>query len=103
MSFAEFVLSVGHEPNAPAKLSPALRALWHDARGDWSVAHALAQEEQGKKGAWVHGYLHRKEGDLENAAYWYVRAGRSLPAGDVTLAQEWEEISRELLGDPVVA
>jgi hypothetical protein len=103
MSFAEFAASVAREPKPPAELNAALTALWHDAKGDWSTAHTFAQEEHGSNGAWVHGYLHRKEGDLENAAYWYSRAGRSLPADYVTLAREWEQITRELLGGAVAA
>jgi hypothetical protein len=103
MSFAEFAASIACEPKPPAELSAALSALWHDGKGDWSLAHTFAQEEHGSSGAWVHGYLHRKEGDLENAAYWYSRAGRSLPPDNVALGEEWEHISRELLGGPVAA
>jgi hypothetical protein len=103
MSFAEFAASVTRDAKPPATLSAALSALWHDARGDWTTAHTFAQEEHGSSGAWVHAYLHRKEGDLNNAAYWYARAGRSLPADDVTLANEWEQIARELLGGPARA
>jgi hypothetical protein len=103
MSFVEFAASIAQGSQPPAGVKEALVALWHDARGDWVVAHTRAQEAGGADGAWVHAYLHRKEGDLENAAYWYVRAGRSRPAEDVTLPQEWEAIARELLGDPAVA
>lgn len=99
MSFAEFAGTIAKDSQPPAGLSEALIALWHDARGEWSVAHTHAQNASGPDGAWVHAYLHRKEGDRANAGYWYVRAGRSRPADDVTLAQEWEAIARELLGD----
>lgn len=99
MSFAEFAASVARDPQPPADLNAALRALWHDARGDWPVAHGLAQEDEGPAGSWVHAYLHRKEGDADNAGYWYAKAGRSKPADDVTLRAEWELIARELLGD----
>jgi hypothetical protein len=44
----------------------------------------------------VHAYLHRKEGDIGNAGYWYSRAGRTLPAPDLTLNAEWTAIAREL-------
>jgi hypothetical protein len=94
MSFAEFRASTTAAAPA-AGLGPALRALWHDARGDWDTAHALAQEGDGADGAWVHAYLHRKEGDEANAGYWYRRAGR--PRASVPLAVEWEEIARALL------
>lgn len=76
-------------------LAPLLAALWWDARGDWARAHELAQSVDTADGAWVHGYLHRKEGDLANADYWYRRAGRVRPA--VPLAAEWAEIAQAML------
>jgi hypothetical protein len=79
----------------PAGLSGALRALLHDARGDWTGAHDAAQSEETPDGAWVHAYLHRKEGDAGNAAYWYRRAGRPFPA--CSLEAEWERIAAGLL------
>lgn len=91
MSFEDFAR--GSVP--PAGAGPALLALWHDARGDWNQAHALAQEDNGRDGAWVHAYLHRKEGDGVNAGYWYARAGRPAASGD--LRAEWEAIARALL------
>ena len=81
----------------PPAAGPALAALWHDAHGDWARAHALSQEDEGASGSWVHAYLHRKEGDLANARYWYARAGRTPPATTVTLDAEREAIVRELL------
>jgi len=98
MSFEEFQQAVARDAVAPAGLSGALRALWHDARGDWDGAHDCAQEDTSRDGAWVHAYLHRKEGDEGNAGYWYARAGRPMPAKDVTLEAEWAAIARELLG-----
>ena len=79
----------------PADLSNALQALWQDANDDWDEAHRLAQKEDDRDGAWVHAYLHRKEGDLSNAAYWYRRAGR-LVSGQ-SLEEEWKEIAEALL------
>src|SRR4051812_28559105 len=102
MSFAEFQASVAREGAPPALESSALRALWHDARGDWDRAHACAQEDESREGAWVHAYLHRKEGDLSNAGYWYRRASRINPPTTLTLADEWTAIARELLGEPAV-
>jgi hypothetical protein len=81
---------------APAGLNSLLRALWCDARGDWSGAHEIAQTVEGRDGAWVHAYLHRKEGDTGNASYWYARAGR--PPSRRPLEDEWEEIATALLG-----
>lgn len=74
----------------PAAMASVLVALWHDARGDWDKAHEVAQDVRDPKGAWVHAYLHRKEGDDSNAAYWYQRAGK--PIARTSLAAEWEAI-----------
>jgi hypothetical protein len=79
----------------PPDVSPPLVALWYDARGDWERAHNVAQDVDDRDGSWVHAYLHRKEGDLGNAAYWYRRA-RYTVATD-SLAAEWERIVAELL------
>lgn len=100
MSFADFEQSLTQEKGPSSGLSVALQALWFDGKGDWTTAHTLAQaaeEREGgvRDGAWVHAYLHRKEGDESNAAYWYVRAGRPVAKGD--LATEWREIAKELL------
>jgi hypothetical protein len=81
----------------PAGLSPALTALWWDARGDWERAHSYAQEDdEAPDGAWVHAYLHRKEGDRGNAGYWYKRAGKSFC--ERSLSEEWLNIVQDLLG-----
>jgi hypothetical protein len=80
----------------PAELSLALVGLWWDAKGDWNRAHESAQQDEGPEGSWVHAYLHRKEEDRGNAAYWYTRAGR--PICREALDVEWLSIARELLG-----
>jgi hypothetical protein len=97
MSFDEFRQSIERDAAPPAGVSLPVQALWHDARGDWDRAHQCAQDEHGRDGSWVHAYLHRKEGDLGNAGYWYSRAGRKMPAQTVTLEAEWEAIARELV------
>src|SRR5271157_1004977 len=79
----------------PAGLTHALAGLWWDAKGDWTRAHESAQRDEGVEGSWVHGYLHRKEGDQDNAAYWYSRAGK-LVCGE-PLDAEWLSILRVLL------
>ena len=79
----------------PDGLPQTILALWHDARGDWEAAHHVAQEIDGPDGAWIHAYLHRKEGDLGNADYWYHRAGR--PAASGPLDAEWTAIASALL------
>jgi hypothetical protein len=95
MSFDEFQQAIGAAVAPPAGLGLPLEALWHDARGDWPRAHECAQRAPGPDGAWVHAYLHRKEGDEANAAYWYARSGRAQPA--MTPGVEWESIVRVLL------
>jgi hypothetical protein len=79
----------------PAGAGLALQALWWDARGDWAKAHHCAQEQDDAAGAWVHGYLHRKEGDAANAGYWYRRAGK--PAATGPLEAEWRAIAEAVL------
>jgi len=81
----------------PSELSPALAGLWWDAKGDWARGHDTAGQDEGPAGAWVHAYLHRKEGDATNAAYWYGRAGKT-PA-PASLEQEWLAITESLLRD----
>jgi hypothetical protein len=83
-------------PEPPRHWDAALKALWWDARGNWERAHALAQEDESSpRCAWVHAYLHRKEGDLSNAAYWYRRAGR--PEAKGLLETELREIGTVLV------
>jgi len=81
----------------PAGAGALLQALWHDAKGDWQRAHEITQAVKGTKGARVHAYLHRKEGDLDNAGYWHQRAGSSIP--ELTLEQEWETLTADLLAE----
>lgn len=94
MTAAEFQASVAHD-SPPEGVSQALVALWYDAKGDWHAAHETAQAVDGAVGAWVHAYLHRKEGDEGNAAYWYRRAGQ--PIARDGLDAEWERIVAALL------
>lgn len=79
----------------PEGVSGSLKALWHQAKGDWHEAHRLAQAQDDEAGAWVHAHLHRVEGDDANAGYWYRRAGR--PASTAALGDEWDEIAAALL------
>ena len=81
----------------PAGLSPALEALWWDGKGDWEAAHSLVQNDGSAAGSWVHAFLHRREGDLANAAYWYRRAGHPVARGP--LADEWDAITASLLAE----
>ncbi|MDF2516943.1 MAG: hypothetical protein K0R59_2239 [Sphingobacterium sp.] len=68
------------------------KSLWYDKKGDWQTAHDLIDQLDDRKAAHVHAYLHRKEGDLWNARYWYNRAHQPVYAGD--LDAEWEELFR---------
>lgn len=94
MNLSNFRASLALEA-PPAELSKALSALWWDAKGDWNKAHECAQADKGTDGAWVHAYLHRREGDLGNAEYWYRRARQQVPAD--TLAEEWAALASALL------
>jgi hypothetical protein len=94
MTLAGFKRSVS-KARPPAGLAPALAALWWDAKADWERAHALVMDEGGKDCAWVHAYLHRVEGDLANARYWYGQAGKAPPSG--RLPAEWDSIADALL------
>jgi hypothetical protein len=94
MTVDEFRVSAD-EAKPPSGSGKPLLALWFDAKGDWARAHSLAQELDDATGAWVHAYLHRVEGDLGNAAYWYHRAGR--PVANTPLTDEWTQIAVELL------
>src|SRR5262245_55121269 len=95
MTVDEFEALIRQDETPAGELAPLLRALWHDARGSWDRAHEVAQGVETRDGAWVHAYLHRKEGDPDNARYWYRRAGRAESAA--SLEQEWTEIARALL------
>jgi hypothetical protein len=94
MTLAEFEASV-KKANPPRELSPALTALWWARKDKWDKAHHIVMNEAGKDGAWVHAYLHRLEGDLDNARYWYRQARRS--AATSSLPEEWTEIAATLL------
>ncbi|MGH9521055.1 MAG: hypothetical protein ACRD3E_00835 [Terriglobales bacterium] len=94
MTYDEFNNSLP-AANPPSGLTDALLGLWWDAKGDWQRAHESAQKDKGRDGSWVHAYLHRKEGDQDNAAYWYNRAGK--PVCRESLEEEWAAVAMELL------
>ena len=96
MTFDEFQRSL-EQDDPPHGLDGVLRALWLDARGDWEAAHGEAQAQNDGDGARVHAYLHRKEGDLANAGYWYRRAGCDMPDGP--LADEWTRLAKRFTRD----
>jgi len=83
------------EPAPPGGLPRTVEALWYERRGDWNRAHTIAQDIDDSSGAWVHAYLHRREGDESNAAYWYDRASQPVARG--SLDDEWRAIVKALL------
>ena len=96
MDLEKFRRSLGGN-NPPVRLTLPLTGLWWDAKGNWAEAHEAAQQDEGPQGSWVHAYLHRKEGDATNAAYWYQRAGK--PVSRSSLEEEWIEIAGALIAD----
>lgn len=94
MTLQEFQASLARR-SPPGELRATLRALWFDGRGQWDKAHEVVQDESDVEAAWVHAYLHRKEGDLDNAGYWYRRARRTMPTGP--LEEEWRTIAATFL------
>jgi hypothetical protein len=98
MTLSEFKRSLARA-KPPTDLAPALAALWWAGKDDWDQAHKIVMDESGKDCAWVHAYLHRVEGDLDNARYWYRQAQR--PVSSKPLATEWDAIAEALLAaDP---
>ena len=95
MTLNEFIAST-KAATPPAGISEGLRALWHAEKGEWDTAHGIAQAIPHRDGSWIHAHLHRDEGDLWNARYWYDRAGR--PESKQSIADERHEIIAALLG-----
>ena len=80
----------------PGDVGPALQALWWLRKGDWNEAHKCVQGHEGQADCdWVHAHLHRQEGDLSNAGYWYRHAGK--PVATCSLQEEWEQVTTALL------
>lgn len=97
MTLDDFRISLSSKA-APAHLSPALEALWWAGKGEWERAHAIVMRSEGDAdAAWVHAYLHRVEGDIGNAHYWYRQARR--PAAEGPLPAEWDRLVGTLLLD----
>jgi hypothetical protein len=94
MTAADFQRSLA-QAAPPEQTALPLQALWWAAKGDWARAHRLVQDDPSPEAAWVHAYLHRVEGDLGNAGYWYRRAGRAAASGPAEA--EWREITEKLI------
>lgn len=93
-TLAEFKASLNSD-RPSADLSPQLKSLWYDGKGDWHQAHAQVDHLSDRQSAWVHAYLHRKEGDIWNADYWYRQARQVRPSA--SLDEEWEQLVVEFL------
>lgn len=91
----EFKQSVA-DLRLPTELPLYLQALWYDGIGDWKTAHDLIDQLTDSRSAHIHAYLHRKEGDIWNANYWYNRAGKG--SAQVSLDHEWEMLVNEYIG-----
>lgn len=96
MTAAELAQSAQSDSELPTGLSLAQQALWLAKAGRWDASHDLCESVPDPGGSWIHAYLHRVEGDLGNASYWYHRAGQEMPAASVTLAEEWGQIAAQL-------
>ncbi len=96
MTLAEFRQSLAAK-TPPRGLAPPLAALWWANKGDWDKAHNIVMDQDGRDAAWVHAYLHRREGDVGNAAYWYRQAKRTTASG--AHAAEWTAIVAALVDD----
>jgi hypothetical protein len=94
MTFEEFSQSLT-SVTPPSNISVYLETLWYDGNNDWERSHKIAQDIIDKNGSWLHAYLHRKEGDIGNAGYWYRKAGKPVPA--YSLNQEWIELVENFL------
>ena len=94
MQFEAFLQSISASTPLPDS-SVYLQSMWYDAKGDWYEAHSLVDHMHDVTACWVHAYLHRKEGDIANADYWYRCAGKTRPA--LSLQEEWEIIVKALL------
>jgi len=98
MYFDEFKASVNAD-YPPEKISKELKALWWDAKGNWKKAHRIVQEMNNTTASWVHAYMHRREGDLSNASFWYTNAGRKMATS--SLEDEWDEIVKAILDNEI--
>jgi hypothetical protein len=93
MTFQPFLDSL--KLGSPPEVSDELKALWYDAKGDWAKAHDLISQTESKSHCLIHAYLHRKEGDIWNADYWYRKADTKRK--DWSLKEEWESLVKQFL------
>ncbi len=98
MKAADLAQSAIDDMQLPTGLGAVGECLWYARAGKWDKAHDICQDLPGKAGSWIHAWLHREEGDLENARYWYSLAGKEMPNKKLTLEDEWMAMTDELLG-----
>lgn len=96
MNAADLAQSAQTDSQPPAELSLAQHALWLSRAGRWDESHDLTNDIPDPHGAWIHAHLHREEGDLGNASYWYHRAGKAMPESQLSIAEEWSQIAAAL-------
>lgn len=85
----DFKISLhNHQPDE--QLSVQLKSLWYDGKGNWQLAHEQVDHLNDSASCHIHAYLHRKEGDIWNADYWYRRAKKVRP--EISLEAEWEQL-----------
>ena len=97
MNLDYLIKSADEGGDPPVGTNPSLMAMWLARANQWDQAHDLCQEIEGVDGAWIHAYLHRVEGDLGNASYWYSVAGKNQPHEDVSFDREWIAIVEVML------
>lgn len=95
MTDIEHILRLKDQGMVGEDLHPLLQSLLLEASGNWDDAHRIARKDASEDGSWVHAYLHRVEGDLGNASYWYRSAGRKFP--EISPEEEWEYIAQALI------
>jgi len=96
MTTADLARSAQADDSPPAGITSAQKALWLVKAGRWHDSHELCNDIPGTAGSWIHAYLHREEGDLGNASYWYHRADKDVPDQSLSLADEWAQITSAL-------
>jgi hypothetical protein len=89
MTYEKFI-SLTEQKIKPVDLSDYLLSLWHEKNDDWETAHSIIQKIPDQMASHIHAYLHRKEGDIWNAKYWYNRAEVKLK--EIPLGKEWDDL-----------
>ncbi|MFZ4863897.1 hypothetical protein ACL9RF_17120 [Sphingobacterium sp. Mn56C] len=77
-------------PPTAEGLTVQQQALWYVKNNNWHYAHDLIDQLNDAVSAHIHAYLHRVEGDLWNAKYWYNKAKQ--PEFKGSLEQEWTQL-----------